>query len=91
MKIGLFGGTFDPPHIAHIIMAVWVREEFKLDRIIFIPAYLQPLKLKRTITSFELREKMVSLAIENEENFELSRIEFKKGGVSYTVHLLAAM
>lgn len=74
-KIGIFGGTFDPPHIAHLIIAEEVLSYLSLSKILFIPTYYPP--HKKTITSFEHRFKMLSLAIENNEKFILSDIEKK--------------
>ncbi len=74
-KIGIFGGTFDPPHIAHLIIAEEVLFSLSLSKILFIPAYYPP--HKTTVTSFEHRFKMLTLAIENNEKFTISDIEKK--------------
>lgn len=91
MSIGIFGGTFDPPHIAHTASAMWVCDEFSLEKVIFVPAYKQPLKLGLKTSSFEHRAEMVRLAITDEERFELSYIEKNLNELSYTVCLLEAM
>ena len=91
MKIGLFGGTFDPIHNGHLIIAEWVREELQLEKIIFIPAGDPPHKQENNITSIKHRLAMVNLAIEKNEKFSLSDIEAKKAGKSYTVETLRTL
>lgn len=91
MKIGLFGGTFDPIHNGHLIIAEWVREELQLEKIIFIPAGDPPHKQESNITSIKHRLAMVSLAIEANDRFSLSDIEAKKAGKSYTVETLRVL
>ena len=84
IRIGLFGGTFDPIHLGHLLVAQEVLEKLKLDRIIFVPAYRAPHKKRKFITPYIHRIKMVNLAIKNNPNFCLSDCEIKRGGVSYT-------
>ncbi|MEO0118972.1 MAG: nicotinate-nucleotide adenylyltransferase [candidate division WOR-3 bacterium] len=74
-KIGILGGAFDPPHIAHLIVAEEVLFSLSLSKILFVPTYYPP--HKTTITSFEHRFNMLSLAIENNERFIVSDIEKK--------------
>lgn len=81
MKIGLFGGTFDPIHIAHLKLAENIFEEFSLDKIIFIPSGTSYFKTQ--VTDKWIRYKMVELGINNYPNFEVSDIETKKDGNSY--------
>jgi nicotinate-nucleotide adenylyltransferase len=89
MKIGIFGGTFDPPHFGHLIVAEHVRDGLGLDRILFIPAVIPPHKLQRSdITPADMRLEMVRLAIEGNGSFEVSDIEIRRGGLSYTVDTL---
>ncbi len=83
MKICLFGGTFDPPHIGHLLIAQTVCEAEYFDKVIFIPANEPP--QKKVITSQENRINMLNLAIKENPNFEISDIEIKRGGISYTV------
>ena len=85
MKIGLFGGTFDPIHFGHLIVAETVRSDFGLDRILFIPAAIPPHKIKTSLSPASLRLAMVKLALEKVPYFEASDIEIKRGGISYTV------
>lgn len=85
MKWGLFGGTFDPVHLGHLRCAQEVLELFGLDKILFIPAGIQPLKTDREILPFHHREHMIRLAIEGNSSFETSDIEDKRGGRSYSI------
>lgn len=85
MKIGLFGGSFNPIHNGHIRIAKQAYAELKLDKLIFIPAATNPFKKGQKNLPWEHRVKMIELAIENcTENFEISLYEIKKGGLSYT-------
>ncbi len=85
MKTGIFGGTFNPIHNGHIFNARFIKDEFNLDRILFIPTG-EPVhkKLSGNVTG-ELRYEMVSLAIADQEGFEASRIELDRPEPSYTV------
>jgi len=85
MKWGLFGGTFDPVHLGHLRCAQEVLELFALDKILFIPAGIQPLKVDRDILPFHHREQMIRLAIEGNPSFAVSDIEDRRGGRSYSV------
>ncbi len=82
MKIGLFGGTFNPIHSGHIATAGFVLNEFKLDLIYFIPAYQTAYKQFGSNASY--RKKMIRLALKNNKNFKLNLIELKNKGISYT-------
>lgn len=84
-KVGIFGGTFDPIHIGHLLTAQSVLDEFKLDKILFIPAALPPHKINIEITSAFDRYQMVYLAIKDNEAFEISSIELARQGPSYTI------
>lgn len=87
-KVGIFGGTFDPIHLGHLITAQSVREIRGLDKIIFIPAFISPHKSEVKTSSPEDRLNMIKLAIEGVSFFAYSDIEIEKGGVSYTVDTL---
>lgn len=88
-RYGIFGGAFNPPHIAHSIMAEDVREQMHLDKIIFIPTGNPPLKEGIEVASAEHRYNMAKLAFENDNNFEVSDIEMKDLNTkSYTVDTL---
>ncbi len=86
--VGLFGGTFDPIHIGHLITAQSVFEIHRLQKIIFMPAYVSPLKIDYLSASSEDRTKMVELAIKDYPYFELSRYEIEKHKISYTIDTL---
>lgn len=87
-KIGLFGGTFDPVHNGHLIIAEYLRDELHLDEIWFIPTGKHPLKDNRQITSVEHRLNMLRLAIADNEKFKISEIEIHRPGISYTIDTL---
>lgn len=88
MKIGIFGGTFDPPHVGHLIVADEVRSELKLDAILFIPAKRSPHKLDRKPAPAAKRLKLLSLATRDTPHFIISELELRRGGISYTVDTL---
>ncbi|TLS39333.1 nicotinate-nucleotide adenylyltransferase [Pseudalkalibacillus caeni] len=84
MKIGIFGGTFDPPHYGHLMVAQEVLESCQLDKIWFLPSHRPPHKTERSISTDEQRKDMVNLAIERNQDFEMSLVEFGRKGLSYT-------
>ncbi len=84
MKVGIFGGSFDPVHNAHVALAQQALAELALDELIWLPAG-QPWQKRRVLAPVEHREAMVRLAIEGEPRFTLSRIELERGGPSYTI------
>ncbi len=84
-RVGFFGGTFNPPHLAHLAAAESVRDQLKLDKILFVPAALPPHKIKANITPASQRLQMVKLAIEDNPFFDCSDIELRRKGLSYTV------
>lgn len=88
MKIGIFGGTFNPVHIGHLILAEEAREKLGLDRIIFIPTSLPPHKDTVNIAPAADRLKMLKFAIRGNKFFGLSDIEIKRQGRSYTIDTL---
>jgi nicotinate-nucleotide adenylyltransferase len=85
MQIGLYGGTFDPPHNAHLKLAEWVRQKLQLDFIYFIPAARHAFKKNSHLSPEDIRVKMVEAAISENRQFRLSRIEMDRNGISYTV------
>jgi nicotinate-nucleotide adenylyltransferase len=87
VKIGIFGGTFNPIHYGHLRAAEEVREKFDLAKIIFIPSKNPPLKTNDLLDS-EHRYKMTELALSGNGFFEVSDIEFKRAGKSFTVQTL---
>ncbi|MCX7666161.1 MAG: nicotinate-nucleotide adenylyltransferase [Gemmataceae bacterium] len=86
MRIGIFGGTFDPIHIGHLVVAEQCREQAKLDQVWFIPTAQPPHKPNSLVTSFDRRADMVRLAIAGQEHrFLVSEIEKERSGPSYTL------
>ncbi len=83
-NIGILGGSFDPIHRAHIYLAEELLEAGVLDKIIFVPTYIQPFKSKECANNANHRLNMINLAIEDYENMEVSDFEIKKKGISYT-------
>ena len=87
--IGIFGGTFDPVHNAHLLLAEAAREELGLDALIFMPANIPPHKIDgRAITPAHCRVEMLRMAIADNPCFSLSTYEIDSKGVSYTVETL---
>lgn len=84
-RIGLFGGSFDPPHAGHLLLAESAREELHLEKVFFIPARQSPLKGWSAFASPEERLAMVGLAVANNPFFEVSRVELEREPPSYTV------
>ncbi len=91
MRVGVFGGTFDPPHIGHAIVASEVLAAARLGRVLWVPASIPPHKGGRRITPGHVRRRMVEAAIQGEPRFELCDLELERGGVSYTVDTLRAL
>ncbi|MDR0974767.1 MAG: nicotinate (nicotinamide) nucleotide adenylyltransferase [Ruminococcus sp.] len=87
MKLGIFGGTFDPPHKGHINAVVSAKESLSLDRVVVVPAYISPFKVKRKITEPSHRLEMTKLAFDTLFT-DISAYEVSKGGVSYTIDTL---
>ncbi len=91
MRIGILGGTFDPIHFGHLYLAKKVCQKLKLKKVIFIPTYLTPHKRNIRITSAIDRYRMASLAIKKNKRFEISDIEVKRKGRSYTAETLRSL
>lgn len=91
MRIGIFGGSFDPVHVGHLIAAECAREQAGLDRVLFIPAAIPPHKQGRSLAAAEQRVEMLHLAVDGHDAFAVSTIEVDRGGVSWTVETLAAL
>jgi nicotinate-nucleotide adenylyltransferase len=88
MRLGLLGGTFDPVHLGHLLLAECCREQLRLDRVLFLPAAVPPHKRDRQLTPAAQRIEMLELAIAGHERFAVSRWEIDRGGLSYTVDTL---
>ena len=89
--VGIFGGSFDPVHNAHIKLAEHAYKELGLSKVIFIPAYLQPFKVDKEVTNEVHRINMLKLATKEYPYFEVSDIEVKMGGKSYTARTLTEL
>jgi nicotinate-nucleotide adenylyltransferase len=86
--IGIYGGTFDPIHLGHLITAQYVYEIRKLSKVLFIPCNVSPFKIGAKSTSKEDRLNMVKLAIEDIPYFSINDYEIKNQGISYTINTL---
>lgn len=84
-KIGIFGGSFNPIHLGHLVMAQDAGEAFGLSRIIFVPAAIPPHKLTQTLVTPSQRLDMVRLALGDREAWDVSDEEARRGGVSYSI------
>jgi nicotinate-nucleotide adenylyltransferase len=88
-RIGILGGTFDPPHFGHLAMARAAQTQLQLDQVLFAPVGMQPLKQEERSSTPEHRARMVELAIANQPRWALSRADLDRPGPHYTVDLLA--
>src|SRR6185369_1917328 len=85
MKIGLFGGSFDPVHNGHLLVAMAAMEELALDRLFFIPAAQSPSKPEIKPAASEARLRLLRLALAGQTHYEIDDEEVKRGGTSYTI------
>ncbi|HUG05376.1 MAG TPA: nicotinate-nucleotide adenylyltransferase [Candidatus Limnocylindria bacterium] len=88
MRLGILGGTFDPPHLGHLVVAQEACRRIPLDRVLFVPASVPPHKLDAVDTPARLRLEMVRAAIEGDDRFEACALELERDGPSYTVDTL---
>jgi len=88
VRLGIFGGTFDPPHVGHLLAASDAIEHLALDRLILIPAAVQPLKTSRRTASGTDRLAMVRLTAADDPRFETDPVELDREGLSFTVDTL---
>jgi nicotinate-nucleotide adenylyltransferase len=91
MRLGIYGGSFDPVHYGHLLLAECCREALRLDEVWLIPAAVPPHKQERQRASARARLEMLELALAGHEQLRASAIEIDRGGVSYTVETLAAI
>jgi nicotinate-nucleotide adenylyltransferase len=89
MRLGILGGTFDPPHFGHLRLAEAALTQLHLDKVLFAPVGVQPLKQGHPATAPEHRARMVELAIADDPRFALSRADLDRPGPHYTADLLA--
>ena len=88
MKLGIFGGSFDPVHLGHLLVAQAAVEELGLDRLFFIPAAQSPFKPENKPAPDVVRLQLLRLALAGKTNYEIDGQEIRRGGVSYTVDTL---
>ena len=86
--MGIFGGTFDPPHLGHVLIAEEALRQLRLDRILFMPASDPWMKDRERITDVNKRVEMTALAAEGNSNFVVSRMEADRAGPTYTADTL---
>lgn len=85
MRLGIFGGTFDPPHLGHLILAAEAQSQLALDRVLWVPAGQSPFKMDCPLTPIALRLAMVEAAIAGQPTFGLSRVDVDRPPPHYTV------
>ncbi len=88
MKIGIYGGSFNPPHLGHLIVVESVQDQLQFDKIFFVPASVPPHKIDRTLAPASDRLEMLKLALKGHPVFAGSDIELSRRGYSYTVDTL---
>lgn len=89
-RLGIFGGTFDPPHVGHLALAEWAREELRLDRVLFVPAGTPPHK-RAARAGAAHRLAMTRAAVRGNASFAISTVETRRTGPSYTADTVAAL
>ncbi|HSW29258.1 MAG TPA: nicotinate-nucleotide adenylyltransferase [Longimicrobiales bacterium] len=90
-RIGVFGGTFDPPHLGHVAVARDVADALALDRVLWVPARVSPHKLTRPVSPPGVRLEMVRAAAAADARFQVSELELERAGPSYTVDTLRSL
>ena len=90
-RIGIMGGTFDPIHMAHLLLAEAARTQFHLDQILFMPSANPPHKDNQTVSPAENRRAMVLMAVKGNPNFVCSDLELRRRGFTYTSDTLKAL
>jgi len=91
VRVGVFGGTFDPPHVGHLLVAHDAVEQLALDRLVFVPAATQPLKAGAIAADDVTRLAMTRLLVGDEPRFAVDPIEIDRGGLSFMVETLGAL
>lgn len=91
MRLAILGGTFDPVHYGHLRLAEEAREAANLERVLFVPASVSPFRTTEPLSTAESRVQMVRLAVQHNPHFEVSEIEVRRGGVSYTIDTVRAI
>jgi nicotinate-nucleotide adenylyltransferase len=90
VRLGIFGGSFDPPHVGHLLVVADAFDALALDHLIFVPTAVQPLKAGQEAAGPRHRVAMVRLLIDDDPRFSVDPIEIEREGLSYTVDTLAA-
>ncbi len=90
-RVGIFGGSFNPPHVAHLALAEAARDQGGLDRVVWIPAATPPHKQRQNLPAAEHRLAMTRLAVAGNGAFVVSDLEIERAGVSYTVDTVRAL
>jgi nicotinate-nucleotide adenylyltransferase len=90
-RVALFGGTFDPPHLAHLVIAEWARDALGLDRVVFMPAGAPPHKRRPDLSPAALRLALTRAAVRGRPGFRVSSLEARRRGPSFTVDTLRAL
>jgi nicotinate-nucleotide adenylyltransferase len=90
VRLGIYGGSFDPPHVGHLLTASDACEALALDRLIWVPAGVQPLKVGQARATPAQRLAMVRLLVAEDPRFEVDPVEIDRDGLSYTVDTVAA-
>ncbi|HVU09505.1 MAG TPA: nicotinate-nucleotide adenylyltransferase [Verrucomicrobiae bacterium] len=88
MNIGIYGGSFNPVHLGHLLVAQAATEELGLDRLFFVPAAQSPFKTENEIAPAEIRLQLLRLALAGKTNYEIDEQEIQRGGISYTIDTL---
>jgi nicotinate-nucleotide adenylyltransferase len=91
MRLGVFGGTFDPVHLGHLILAEQCRDQGRLDLVLFVPAARPPHKPEQPLTAFDRRAEMLALAVAGQPAFRVDELEKGRAGPSYTADTLAEL
>jgi nicotinate-nucleotide adenylyltransferase len=91
VRVGLLGGTFNPPHLGHLVMAQEAHEQLGLDRVLLVPVAVPPHKEAEADPGAEARVRLAELAVGDDDRFGVSRIEVDRGGPSFTVDTLRAL
>lgn len=91
MRLGVLGGTFDPPHFAHLIMAEYARELLGMDRVLWVVSAAPPHKQGQAVSPIEHRLRMVEMALADNPSFELSLIDVERPGPHYTADMLSIL
>ena len=91
MRIGVFGGTFDPPHLGHLILAAEAVEQLALDRLLWVLASQPPHKRRKAVSTLPARLEMVRAIVQDDAQFELSRVDIDRPGPHYAVDTMALL